>query len=997
MLLKMKRYLSVFYFFALLMPFIGFAQENLSVKSISLNGKWEMGFGRKYTSTVIVPGIHNDPAKISNEVLWYKNEIKLPLGKWTGATLKLNGARFRPQIYINGTLVGEQEGGMAPVFFQLKHPYIRPGQTITLEIALASLKNVPQTDASYTPGSDQWRSDVSSGLWDEVSLHLHGKVNIERIIPFINYDAQKVSFKFDLNSKNDFRGKAEIKILDHKGKILLTGTKTISGAHDSINVLTKGILKNWSPKNPNLYQVQLKVFDDQARLMDKSSIPFGLKKFEIRNKKFYLNNQPFIAKGGTIVWHRWVRSKEGRALGYDSAWFQKNIIQLSKDHGANYLRFHLGLPPEKFLDMCDKNGLVVQYEWNFFHGMPASKESLLIQYKSWLDLAMRHPSVCLIHPYNETVGDQLKTVWTALDQLLSAYPALILEDRDVIHIHKYWWSMFENVGLYYDDANVFPKAIMADEFGGNYLDENGDLGGYPSLKESYLRFLGRKHTKEERLEFQAASNARIAEYWRRIGAAGFAPFCALGSNEDGNTWFLGPLKEGKPKPVWDALTASFSPRSVSIDLWDKNFEPAQTIKLPVYLFNDESDQATLSVLVTVADTTGKVLVKQSFSSQVKPFSQSVEQVPLNLPGITGRYLIKAELLNPPKEVKYPVISKWAIHIFKAKVPDHIQNIRVGISSSQKELSQFLDHFGIKKVALNDPSADMILTSKTDWNELANGDSLMLKTLANAIAKGKSVVMLDVGDRPLGQGYPKKSGDLGPLQGVASVYNAKVNTYQLFNGISLKFTETAEPESYIHPDRENSELWYNLPADYTRIWNGLRGGLIVPASNMEFKGLSADAFIAQWQARGAEKEKIKNGSYYAYELQGFYSFSALPNDEATKKKLKDKVYFLVQDAPSLSNSINLNTPVLITDLSKTYQDSKSGLADKFIPLASSAKNLTQTPIALIGFGTGKGKLIVSQLLTSGRLAKGFGEEGLYGIRYDEATVQYVLNMMSLVIK
>ncbi|RNL56636.1 glycoside hydrolase family 2 protein [Pedobacter jejuensis] len=994
-MLKIKKSFSVL--LLSLLSLLCFSQENLNQKLVSLNGEWEMGFGRKYTSKVNVPGIHNDPAKISNEVLWYKKEIKLPLGKWTNATIQLKGARFKPQVYINGEFVEEKEGGMAPVFFQLNNKNIKPGNTITLEIALASLKNVSPTDASYTPQADQWRSDVSSSLWDGVELNLHGKVSIERVIPFINYNAQNVSFKFDLNGETNFKGKALLQIFDNKGKILITQSKFISGNRDSVNVITKGILKSWGPKAPNLYRVQLTLFDNKNQLMDRYKIPFGIKKFEIRNKKFYLNNEPLVAKGGTVVWHRWVRSKEGRELGYDSAWFKRNIIQLSKDHGANYLRFHLGLPPEKFLDMCDELGLVVQYEWNFFHGMPASEESLLIQYKSWLDLAMRHPSVSLIHPYNETVGDQLKTVWAALDKLLPDYPALVLEDRDVIHIHKYWWSMFENLGLYYDDANVFPKAIMADEFGGNYLNENGDLGGYPSLKESFLRFLGRKNTKAERLEFQAESNARVAEYWRRIGAAGFAPFCALGSYEDGNTWFLGPLKDGKPKPVWDALTASFSPLSVSIDLWDKNFEPNQAIRLPIYLFNDEAKSNMLAVAITVEDTTGKVVLKENLKSEVSAFNKKVIQVSLNLPGVNGDYIIKAELLNRPPEIKYPVISKWKIHVFKAKIPENIKNVIVGISQKEEELKHFLNHLNIKTVDLSNPSANLLLTSKADWDEFANGNTLFSGVLENSISKGKSVVMLDVGDRPLGQGYPKNAGDLGPLQGVASVYNPKVNVYQLFNGVSLKFKETAEPESYIHPDRLNNALWHNLPDDYTRIWNGLRGGLIVPAADMEFKGLSADAFVTQWKLRGAEEQKVKTAPYYAYELQGFYEFSMLPNNETIKKKLKDKIYFLVQDAPSLSTSLNLNTPVLITDLNKNYLDSKNGLADSFIPLANSAKNLTQTPVALIGFGKGKGKLIVSQLLTSGRLAKGYGEDGFYGIRYDEAAVQYVLNMMSLAIK
>jgi hypothetical protein len=42
-------------------------------------------------------------------------------------------------------------------------------------------------------------------------------------------------------------------------------------------------------------------------------------------------------------------------------------------------------------------------------------------------------------------------------------------------------------------------------------------------------------------------------------------------------------------------------------------------------------------------------------------------------------------------------------------------------------------------------------------------------------------------------------------------------------------------------------------------------------------------------------------------------------------------------------------------------------------------------------------LVSQLLTAGRLANGFGEMGLYGIRYDEVANQFVLNMMEIALK
>ncbi|HYK57284.1 MAG TPA: hypothetical protein VEV15_12505, partial [Flavisolibacter sp.] len=169
-------------------------------------------------------------------------------------------------------------------------------------------------------------------------------------------------------------------------------------------------------------------------------------------------------------------------------------------------------------------------------------------------------------------------------------------------------------------------------------------------------------------------------------------------------------------------------------------------------------------------------------------------------------------------------------------------------------------------------------------------------------------------------------------------------------------------------------------------------LIAPAADMEFSGLSADAFLTQWKARGADEAAIKKGSYYAYELQGFFEFSAKASDDVLQKKLKEKVAFLVQDAPALANAINPATPVKVTNLSEDYRASLNGQAQGFTPLANCGKNLTRTPVALIDFGTGKGSLIVSQLLTAGRLSKSNNEKEFYGIRYDEVAAQLVLNMI-----
>jgi len=58
--------LLVFYLFGVSLSVAG---GNSSNATINLDGKWEMGYGRKYTGTVNVPGIHTDPSRMDPETL----------------------------------------------------------------------------------------------------------------------------------------------------------------------------------------------------------------------------------------------------------------------------------------------------------------------------------------------------------------------------------------------------------------------------------------------------------------------------------------------------------------------------------------------------------------------------------------------------------------------------------------------------------------------------------------------------------------------------------------------------------------------------------------------------------------------------------------------------------------------------------------------------------------------------------------------------------------
>lgn len=963
-------------------------------RDISLDGFWQCGINRVYTEKVPVPGLAQDPAQMSPGSLWYKRTVVLPSGDWNVGTLTLHGARFDPRVYVDGHMVSSQQGGMAPTVHVLRSPDVAPGRTIQLEIALSSLKDVSPEDASSVAEADRWRSNVSSGLWDDVTLHFSRSARLTSVIPWTDFTARRltVHWQADWQGNASTGAKVSAEILSPGGRVLAGSSASAAGDHGIVAVSVPQNVVPWTPDTPHVYRLRL-TLSQSGRTLDVSNFSWGFKDFHAANRKLYLDGQPIEMLGGSVVWERFLRQPGAADVAFNTAWFKKNIVSRLKSYGANTLRFHMGLPPERLLDLCDREGVMVQMEWSFFHGIPASEQSMREQYRSWLNVAMRHPSVVVLQPWNETDDPAaLKKGWAALDSLLPNYPPLVFAYRNTIHIHKYWWSLFENLGLYYDSANQFPKTVIVDEFGGNYLDFKGDPGLYPAVKGSFLRFLGRHQTRKMRLYFQAEANARVAEYWRRLGVAGVLPFCILGSPQDGDTWFLGSLQHPRPKPVWNALAAAWAPLSVSLDIWDRNFLPAQRIQVPLYFFNDTDHSAPLTAsLQIVTSATGTVVSKQTITQRVAPHSQVHRPVEFTLPSRSGTWVLNAKLLTPVSGVTHPIVSSWKVRtlIPRASLPP---GLRVGVPADETELRQFLHENGVAVTSFDDPSAQLLLTSATTWKQLEHPGPLR-SILQAAIDRGASVVMLDVGPHDLGEGYRKKH--LGTLDGAPRLQGNGYSVHTaLISGVSVTFQQVAEPESDIQPGPSDRDLWKGLPIQATWLWNGLRGGLIAPAADMQVAGLSQAAIVSQWQARGADPSALTSGKpYFAYNLDGYYAFSPRANDKSTMDALRAKVRFLAADAPALRAVLTPNAPIIQSDLSEAWHHAAAGKARHLLVLSTCGKNLTRMDIVELTFGPAKGNLILSQALTAGRLVKGEAKPGFYGIRYDPAAEQFVLNMLA----
>ena len=273
-----------------------------------------------------------------------------------------------------------------------------------------------------------------------------------------------------------------------------------------------------------------------------------------------------------------------------------------------------------------------------------------------------------------------------------------------------------------------------------------------------------------------------------------------------------------------------------------------------------------------------------------------------------------------------------------------------------------------------------------------------EVLSTAIARGAGAVWLEAGERFLGAEYLLRPQSLAPAseQPPGQLETAWGTWSDIAGGVRARFRRVVEPESCLHPSLAGSRVWDHLPADAHRLWNGLRGGLIVPAVDWQLSGLSRAAAHSAWLARGAPAEMLASGTCIAYGLAGAWIFSAV-RAAAVEEKLRAQVRFLAEDAPALAWATDPRAAIDVVDAVAEIADS-DGEAQRLEPLAVAGKNLTRTPVWRVAFapkdGRSRGHLCLSQCLTAGRVHATSAEPGFWGLRTDPCAQQLVLDLIAL---
>lgn len=250
------------------------------------------------------------------------------------------------KVYVNDILVGENEGGYIPFFFDITDKIHRHGENALKVIATDELcLDYPYGKQTKNPGG-MWYTPVS-GIWQNVWLENVPDAYITDMK--IDTSLEHVEIALTYNSNE-----TPLDIFD----VIITLPDGNTEKHTFADGKAFITIKNpvyWTPENPQLYPMAIAAGEDRIESY------FALRTIGIENvggiNRVCLNHKPIFLHGVLDQGY----FHDGLFLPKEEAGYDGDI-QGMKELGYNLLRKHIKVEPDYFYYACDKLGMLVMQD-----------------------------------------------------------------------------------------------------------------------------------------------------------------------------------------------------------------------------------------------------------------------------------------------------------------------------------------------------------------------------------------------------------------------------------------------------------------------------------------------------------------------------------------------------------------------------------------------------------------------------------------------------------
>ncbi|TAH70856.1 MAG: DUF4981 domain-containing protein [Anaerolineaceae bacterium] len=319
--------------------------------------------------------------------------------------ISFQGVESAFALWLNGKYVGYSEDSFTPADFDLSQ-YLKYGEN------KLSVQVFKWCSGSWCEDQDFFRF---SGIFRDVYLYVIPKVHIYDlgIQTILDEKLTKASLNIDLIATQT--GRISF-LLEYQGEVInQVENRLDTESHYRISVYNP---KLWSAEEPHLYDLLIKVMDEEGNITEVISQRVGFRRFELKDSIMLINGKRIVFKG--VNRHEF-SSKRGRVVIEEE--MIEDIITM-KQNNINAVRTSHYPNDSRFYKLCDEYGLYVIDETNLeTHGIwdiiargeadtweaipgdkPEWEDAVLDRANSMYQRDKNHPSILIWSCGNESFG-----------------------------------------------------------------------------------------------------------------------------------------------------------------------------------------------------------------------------------------------------------------------------------------------------------------------------------------------------------------------------------------------------------------------------------------------------------------------------------------------------------------------------------------------------------------------------------------------------------------
>ncbi|MBW8688183.1 glycoside hydrolase family 2 protein [Chitinophaga rhizophila] len=370
----------------------------------NLNGLWQYAITDKdagkpahFDGQILVPfPIESALSGVQRQLqptqrLWYKRSINKPaVSSDERVLLHFGAVDWDAKVYVNGKEIGGHTGGYQNFFFDITD-VLKDGAN-ELEVSV-----LDPTDQGANPHGKQVLNPqnimytASSGIWQTVWMETvpAAYINNIRITP----DIDKGQLKLEVLTAG--------KTGDYTVEAIASNGKKTKGKPGTTLLLPVPDAKLWSPDQPNLYNLTVKLLN-KGKVVDTIGSYFGMRKIEVKKddkgvERLFLNNE-YVYHLGVLDQGFWPEglytAPTDEALKFD--------VMAIRNMGYNTIRKHIKLEPARWYYHADKAGMLVWQDMvTCASDKPEAKAAFEKENKENIAQLYNYPSIVIWVLFNE--------------------------------------------------------------------------------------------------------------------------------------------------------------------------------------------------------------------------------------------------------------------------------------------------------------------------------------------------------------------------------------------------------------------------------------------------------------------------------------------------------------------------------------------------------------------------------------------------------------------